>query len=262
MLSHNPSVTHLDMLIKRSRHPSLSISQQPTVDQAPEVWQQKHILVWMNRLFLVLLSTTLGLLGTSELLRSVLPLLSLLSGSLLDLGCVANPHEPVSGFKLLHGFDGVVDESESCGLATTILSSHTEDVDLVCIGLVHFGETLSKVILGDVGSVWVQDVAGDHVSVFLLSEVNSQVTLTRIFCGTVATYTTICFRERSLLVMNFRVLIVTGWSAEVVAMLAIFVYLTTAQSNSDCRRDLTGCRRRRRENSLATRVGKVPTTRS
>lgn len=62
------------------------------------------------------------------------------------------------GLELLQGFWGIVDESETSCLSATELGLETENVDLVLVGLVHFGELGSEFILGDVGSVWVEDI--------------------------------------------------------------------------------------------------------
>lgn len=62
------------------------------------------------------------------------------------------------GLELLHGLGGVVDKTESSGLATTELGAETEDGDLVLAGLVQASELLAELILGDVGTVGVQDV--------------------------------------------------------------------------------------------------------
>lgn len=110
-----------------------------------------------SRLFLVLLGT-LRLGCASELLGSILALFPLLSAGLFDLGGVADTNESVVGFELLHGLDRVVDQGEPGGLATTVLRPHAEHVDLVLVGLVHFGEFRAEVVLGDVGSVGVQDI--------------------------------------------------------------------------------------------------------
>lgn len=60
--------------------------------------------------------------------------------------------------ELLHGLGGVVDESEASGLAATELGAQTEDGDLILAGLVETGKLVTKLILGDVGAVGVQDV--------------------------------------------------------------------------------------------------------
>lgn len=62
------------------------------------------------------------------------------------------------GFEFLHCLWGVVDEGETGCLSTTELGTETEDVDLVLASLVEFGEFASELILGDVGTVWVEDV--------------------------------------------------------------------------------------------------------
>jgi hypothetical protein len=86
---------------------------------------------------------------------------TLLSGRLLDLGGHANTDKTVVGLELLHGLVGVVDESETSGLATTVLGAETEDGDLVLVGLVELGELLAELILGDVGTVGVEDITAD-----------------------------------------------------------------------------------------------------
>ena len=107
---------------------------------------------------LLLLLATLRLGGASEGLGAVLALLALLSGGLLDLGGVADAHESVVGLELLHGLDRVVDEGEARRLAATVLGAHAEDVDLVLVRLVHFGELATQVIFADVGAVGVEDI--------------------------------------------------------------------------------------------------------
>ena len=62
------------------------------------------------------------------------------------------------GFELLQRLWGIVDESETSCLSTTELSSQTENIDLILIGLVEFGEFGSEFFLGDVGTVGVEDI--------------------------------------------------------------------------------------------------------
>lgn len=83
---------------------------------------------------------------------------TLLPGSLLDLLGHANTDKTEVGLELLHGLGGVVDESEASGLAATELGAQTEDGDLVLAGLVHASKLVAELILGDVGTVGVQDV--------------------------------------------------------------------------------------------------------
>ena len=85
---------------------------------------------------------------------------TLLAGSLLDLGGGTNADQTVGGLELLQGLGGVVDQSESSGLATTVLGAETEDGDLVLVGLVQVGQLLAELILGDVGAVGVEDIPG------------------------------------------------------------------------------------------------------
>lgn len=83
---------------------------------------------------------------------------TLLAGGLLDLGGSTNADQTVGGLELLQGLNGVVDQSEAGGLATTVLGAETEDGDLVLVGLVQVGQLLAELILGDVGAVGVEDV--------------------------------------------------------------------------------------------------------
>jgi hypothetical protein len=62
------------------------------------------------------------------------------------------------GLELLHGLGGVVDEGEAGGLAATELGAETEDADLVLGGLVHGGQLVAELLLGDVGTAGVEDV--------------------------------------------------------------------------------------------------------
>ena len=58
-------------------------------------------------------------------------------------------------FEFLHRLDGIVDEGKASGLATAVLSAHAEDIDLIFVGLVDFGEFGAEVVFGDVGAVGV-----------------------------------------------------------------------------------------------------------
>jgi hypothetical protein len=99
---------------------------------------------------------------------------TLLSGRLLDLGGHANTDKTVVGLELLHGLVGVVDESETSGLATTVLGAETEDGDLVLVGLVELGQLLAELVLGDVGTVGVEDITerGEKALVSTWSDLN------------------------------------------------------------------------------------------
>lgn len=76
---------------------------------------------------------------------------------------MADTDESVVGFEFLHGLDRVVDQSEASGLATTVLSPHAENVDLILVGLVNFGQFRAEVVLGDVWSVGVEDITIDNM---------------------------------------------------------------------------------------------------
>lgn len=100
----------------------------------------------------------MGCLGTEDLLVSVLLLLSLLSGSLLDLLSQAVSHQSVSWLELLGVRNGLVDQTETGRLSSTKLGSESENGNSVLVGLVQLSQSLSQLILGDVSSVWVQNV--------------------------------------------------------------------------------------------------------
>lgn len=83
---------------------------------------------------------------------------TLLSARLLNLVRHAVSHEPVVRLKLLHRLVAVVDEREAGALAATVLRPEAKDRDLVLLCLVQLGELAAELILGDVGSVGVEDV--------------------------------------------------------------------------------------------------------
>jgi hypothetical protein len=62
------------------------------------------------------------------------------------------------GLELLHRLGGIVDKSEAGRLATTELCAEAENADLLLAGLVHAGELLPELLLGDVGTTGVEDV--------------------------------------------------------------------------------------------------------
>lgn len=82
----------------------------------------------------------------------------MLSAGLLDLGGSTDTDETVVRLEFLQSLVGVVDESETSGLATTELCAETEDGNLVLVGLVEVGQLLTELILLDVGAVGVEDV--------------------------------------------------------------------------------------------------------
>ena len=63
------------------------------------------------------------------------------------------------GLKLLHHLMRIVDEREAGALAAAILCPEAEDRDLVLVGFVQLGEFGAELVFGDVGAVWVEDVA-------------------------------------------------------------------------------------------------------
>lgn len=101
---------------------------------------------------------SVGLLGTEDLLVSVLLLLSLLSGGLLNLFSQAVSHQSVGWLESLGVSNGLVDQTETSGLATTELSSETKHRDSILVSLVQLGQSGSQLVLRHVWSVWVQNV--------------------------------------------------------------------------------------------------------
>lgn len=85
---------------------------------------------------------------------------TLLPGGLLDLGGHAVADQPVVGLELLHRLSGVVDESKAGALSATVVRLETEDGDIVLLRLVELGELAAEFVLGHVGSVGVEHVAG------------------------------------------------------------------------------------------------------
>jgi hypothetical protein len=83
---------------------------------------------------------------------------TLLSAGLLDLCCHSYSDQAIMGLKLLQRFWRIVHERKTGCLSTTVLCLQTEDVDLVLVGLVHFGELASEFILGDVGAVGMENI--------------------------------------------------------------------------------------------------------
>ena len=61
--------------------------------------------------------------------------------------------------KRLHPLCTIVDECETCALATTVLCSESEAGDLVFLAFVEFGELGAEFVLGDVGALWVENIA-------------------------------------------------------------------------------------------------------
>ena len=103
------------------------------------------------------------LLRAPELLVPVLPLLPLLPARLLDLVRMPDPYQPVVWLELLHRLHAVVDQSKPRRFSTAEVCSHAEDVDLVLVRFVEFGEFGAEVVFGWVGFGGVEDVAGGGI---------------------------------------------------------------------------------------------------
>jgi hypothetical protein len=116
--------------------------------------------ITLSKLISVSSSSSLGgtLGSTKDLLLSVLLLLSLLSGSLFNLLGQSVSDQSVSWLKLLGVSSGLVDQTETSGLTSTELGSETENGNGILVGLVGLSQSFTQLVLGDVWSVWVQDV--------------------------------------------------------------------------------------------------------
>ena len=66
--------------------------------------------------------------------------------------------EAVLGLELLGRLQVVVDQSEAGGLSASESGAETEDEDNLLVDLVHLGELLAELILGDVGAGRVDDI--------------------------------------------------------------------------------------------------------
>jgi hypothetical protein len=126
----------------------------------------KTILLWTIKNTIVIIfcclitsgSLGLSLAGTEDLLTTVLLLVSLLSGGLLDLLAKTVSNKTVAGLKLLESINRVVDETKTSRLATTVLGLQTENRDSILLSVVDAGKLLTEVILRDVSSVGVENV--------------------------------------------------------------------------------------------------------
>lgn len=96
--------------------------------------------------------------STEGLLLSVLLLLSLLSGSLVNLLGQAISDQSVRWLELLSVSNRVVNKTETSGSTTTVLGSEAKDGDGILVSLVGRSKLLSELVLGDVGSVWVENL--------------------------------------------------------------------------------------------------------
>jgi hypothetical protein len=75
-----------------------------------------------------------------------------------DHGGNTYTNEAVLGLELLGRLQVVVDQSKASGLSTTESGAETEAEDDLLVDLVHLGELLAELILGDVGTSGVDDI--------------------------------------------------------------------------------------------------------
>jgi uncharacterized protein YejL (UPF0352 family) len=71
-------------------------------------------------------------------------------------------YKTVLGLELLGRFQRVVDKGEASGLATTELSLVAEAENNILLSLVHLGNLLTKLILGDVSTAGMDNI-NDHL---------------------------------------------------------------------------------------------------
>lgn len=152
-----------------TRKRPLAITFSPCSSWGPWSWRYRGT-SWNGSFVACLLSRISISLGPAQSWLSVVLLLksrdkhTLLSGGLLDLGSGTDADETVVRLELLQGLSGVVDQGEAGALATTVLRAEAEDGDLVLVGLVETGELVAELILGDVGTVGVEDVTRGIIS--------------------------------------------------------------------------------------------------
>jgi len=72
----------------------------------------------------------------------------------------------VSWLEGLEGSDVVVDEGEAVAVATTKLGTEANEDDLGGVNLVHLGDLLGELGLGDIGAAVVDDI--DELSKLLI----------------------------------------------------------------------------------------------
>lgn len=83
---------------------------------------------------------------------------TLLAGRLFDLGSVAVANFAVVRLEFLEVVVGVVNQSKTSRLPATELGAESKNGDRVFVGLVKVGKLGAELILGDVGSVGVEDI--------------------------------------------------------------------------------------------------------
>ena len=71
---------------------------------------------------------------------------------------ITHPNQPVLGLELPLRRLVIVDQREACAPSTTKVCLQTERDDTLLVGLVHLGELLAELRLGDIRTRRVQDV--------------------------------------------------------------------------------------------------------
>ena len=102
------------------------------------------------------------LLGTANLLGTVLLFLALLTTTSLGSSRNTLTDKTVLGFESLEGISVIVDEGETGRLGTTESSLETENNNGFLVDVVHLGELLADVSLGAVGQTGMDDIQ-DHL---------------------------------------------------------------------------------------------------
>lgn len=109
------------------------------------------------KIYLFSRSSNLGLAGTSDLLHSVLPFLTLFP-CLLMLLKQSVPGKPMFRFELLSEVQGVVDEGKASRFATTEIRLETEHEDDIRRNLVHLAELLTDLGFANRGLSRMQNI--------------------------------------------------------------------------------------------------------
>lgn len=101
---------------------------------------------------------SLGLLGPTELLRTVFSLLAKFARRLFYLGLEAGPNQPVFGLELSLRSFIIVNQSETSAPSTTKVGPEAEGDYAVFVRFVHGGELLSKFVFRDIWAGRVEDI--------------------------------------------------------------------------------------------------------
>jgi len=122
--------------------------------RSPYLHQKKHR---MKHLFALLSSTNFSFLGSSDLLHSVLSLLSLFARYLLFLVHTLSS-KSVLGLEFLEKIHVIIHQGESSGLSTTKVCAEPETSNDIRCSFVHLCQFLRNFFLWHCGTSRVKDI--------------------------------------------------------------------------------------------------------